>query len=345
MVTLRPYAGTGIGIDLAQYLGLCGSGCCDAGVTLTQGIYRDAGITVEKLGEHIGARIDGVELGGDVPAERVEAIRIALAVNKVLVFTGQHRLDDAGQYAFAGLLGEPTLPHPTVTSHGTELLNLEGAANGWHTDVTFVDRIPKVSVLRAVTLPSYGGATTWASTVAAYEQLPTPLRALVEDLWAIHTNLYDYASAGASGGVSAERRAAYYSEFTHSEYETLHPVVRVHPETGERSLLLGQFVKSFDGLGGSEFAALIQLLQARITKLENTFRWNWRLGDVAIWDNRATQHYGIADFGQQRRELHRVTLAGDVPVDVHGRSSQVLKGDASHYSVIEEPRRLELFAA
>ncbi|OHT88402.1 TauD/TfdA dioxygenase family protein [Mycobacteroides saopaulense] len=311
----------------------------------TRGIYRDAGITVEKLGEHIGARVDGVELGADVPAERVEAIRIALAVNKVLVFTGQHHLDDDGQYAFAGLLGEPTLPHPTVTSHGTELLNLEGAANGWHTDVTFVDRIPKASVLRPVTLPSYGGATTWASTVAAYEQLPKPLRSLVEDLWATHTNLYDYASSGASGGVSAERRAAYYTEFTSSLYETLHPVVRVHPETGERSLLLGQFVKSFQGLRGSEFAALFELLQARITKLENTFRWNWRLGDVAIWDNRATQHYGIADFGEQQRELHRVTLAGDVPVDIHGERSRILVGDASHYSAIEKPHRLELFAA
>lgn len=314
-----------------------------------QRIYRDAGITVEKLGEHIGARIGGIEIHGEVPAERAEAIRIALAINKVVVIAGQHRLDDDRQYAFAKLLGDPTLPHPTVTSRGTELLNLEGAANGWHSDVTFVDRIPKVSILRAVTLPSYGGATTWASTVAAYEQLPTPLRSFVEDLWATHTNLYDYAGGGTqveeSGGVSAARRAEYYSEFTHSEYETLHPVVRVHPETGERSLVLGQFVKSFPGLHSSEFSALFQLLQARITKLENTFRWNWRLGDVAIWDNRATQHYGIADFGQQQRELHRVTLAGDVPVDIHGRRSQVLKGDASHYSVIEAPQRLDLFAA
>lgn len=189
------------------------------------------------------------------------------------------------------------------------------------------------------------GATTWASTVAAYEQLPKPLRSLVDDLWATHTNLYDYASSGASGGVSAERRAAYYTEFTSSRYETVHPVVRVHPETGERSLLLGQFVKSFQDLPSAEFASLFQLLQARITKLENTFRWNWRLGDVAMWDNRATQHYGIADFGEQQRELHRVTLAGDVPVDVYGRRSQILLGDASHYSGIETPQRLELFAA
>ncbi|RPA10345.1 TauD/TfdA family dioxygenase [Gordonia sp. OPL2] len=309
-------------------------------------IYRDAGITVQKLGEHIGARIGQVRLGGDLAPEQVEAIRLALAINKTIAFTGQDHLDDDSQYAFAQLLGDPTAPHPTVTSRGTQLLTIEGAANSWHSDVTFVDRIPKASILRAVTLPSYGGATTWASTVAAYEQLPKPLRALTEELWATHTNLYDYVSQSEpTGGVDVSRKTDHYKEFTSSEYQTLHPVVRVHPETGERSLLLGHFAKEFRGLKSSEFADLYQLLQARIIKLENTFRWNWSLGDVVIWDNRATQHYGIADYGNQTRELHRITLAGDVPVDVNGQSSQVLQGDASHYSVVEVPSRLSVFAA
>ena len=312
--------------------------------------YDDAGITVTQLGENIGARIGGVELGGDLAVEKVEAIRLALAVHKAIVFTGQHHLDDDSQYAFAQLLGEPTKPHPTVTSRGSQLLNIEGAANSWHTDVTFVDRIPKASILRAVTLPEYGGATTWASTVAAYEQLPTSLRSFVDDLWAKHTNLYDYTKAQPSsdstvGGVAPERQVDHYREFTSSTYETLHPVVRVHPETGERSLLLGHFVKEFQGLKPHEFQAIYQLLQARITKLENTFRWAWSLGDVAIWDNRATQHYGIADFGGQTRELHRITLAGDVPVDVRGEQSRTLVGDATHYSSVEQPRRLDVFAA
>ncbi|MAU81989.1 MULTISPECIES: TauD/TfdA dioxygenase family protein [Gordonia] len=311
-----------------------------------QQVYADGGITVEKLGEHIGARIGQVRLGGDLPTEQVEAIRLALAVNKTVVFEGQHHLDDAGQYAFAGLLGEQTAPHPTVTSRGTQLLTIEGAANSWHSDVTFVDRIPKASILRAVTLPSYGGATTWASTVAAYEQLPKPLRALAEELWATHTNLYDYVNQSEpSGGVDISRKSEHYKEFTSAEYQTLHPVVRVHPETGERSLLLGHFAKEFRGLKSAEFGELYQLLQSRITKLENTFRWNWRLGDVVIWDNRATQHYGISDYGNQQRELHRITLAGDVPVDVRGQRSQVLQGDASHYSSVEKSARLPLFAA
>lgn len=313
---------------------------------VAQQVYADGGITVDKLGEHIGARITGVTLSGDLAPEQVEAIRTALAVNKAIAFTGQQHLDDENQYAFAALLGEPTLPHPTVTSRGDQLLTIEGAANSWHSDVTFVDRIPKASILRAVTLPAYGGATTFASTVAAYEQLPKPLRALAEELWATHTNLYDYVSQKEpSGGIDVARKTEHYQEFTSTEYQTLHPVVRVHPETGERSLLLGHFTKEFRGLKAAEFEPLYQLLQARITKLENTFRWNWSLGDVVIWDNRATQHYGIADYGNQQRELHRITLAGDVPVDVNGSSSQVLLGDAAHYSGIEDSRRLRVYAA
>lgn len=308
-------------------------------------VFAEAGITVEKLGENIGARVGSVRLSGSLAPEQIEAIRLALAVHKVIVFTGQHHLDDEGQYAFAGLLGEPTAPHPTVTSRGDQLLTIEGAANSWHSDVSFVDRIPKASLLRAVTLPPYGGATTWASTVAAYEQLPAPLRALADELWAVHTNKYDYIShAEASGGVDVTKRADYYGEFTSTEYRTLHPVVRVHPETGERTLVLGHFASEFDGLRSSEFAELYALFQARITKLENTFRWNWRLGDLAIWDNRATQHYGIADFGGHERKLNRITLAGDVPVSVDGRSSRSLTGDASHYSGVAEDGLLPAYA-
>ncbi|MCF8571492.1 TauD/TfdA family dioxygenase [Gordonia sp. HY002] len=310
-----------------------------------QAVYADAGITVDKLGEHIGARIGGVTLGGEVPAEKIEAIRLALAVNKAIVFTGQNHLDDESQYAFAQLLGDPTLPHPTVTSRGDQLLTIEGAANSWHTDVSFVDRIPKASILRAVNLPTWGGATTWASTTAAYNQLPDSLKAFVDGLWAKHTNFYDYVTNDVDiDDTDVEHRVVHYEEFTSKEYQTIHPVVRVHPETGEKTLLLGHFVKEFVGLKPAEFSAVYQLLQNRIIKLDNTFRWNWSLGDVAIWDNRATQHYGVADFGSQSRKLHRITLAGDVPVNAEGRTGEIITGDASHYSVVEQPKRLAPFA-
>ncbi|WP_197496625.1 TauD/TfdA family dioxygenase [Mycobacterium sp. 1274761.0] len=294
-------------------------------------------VRVVKLGAKIGARIDGVRVAEDVDAATAAHINDALLEHKVIFFREQHDLDDEGQLAFARALGTPTTAHPTVTSRGTRLLPIDSRydkANSWHTDVTFVDRIPKASLLRAVTLPSYGGTTTWASTEAAYDELPEPLRVLAESLWAVHTNQYDYASPREL--ASAEERQ-FRDEFVSDYYETEHPVVRIHPETGKRVLLLGHFVKRFVGLGSAESAAMLNLFQTRITKLENTIRWDWRPGDLAIWDNRATQHYAVADYDKQFRMLHRVTLAGDIPVGIDGRSSRVNAGDASQYSPVVSP--------
>jgi alpha-ketoglutarate-dependent taurine dioxygenase len=298
-------------------------------------------LRVVKLGAHIGARIDGIDLSGALDAATVSAVNDALLEHKVIFFRGQHHLDDDGQLAFARLLGTPTGAHPTVTSRGDRILPIDSRydkANSWHTDVTFVDRIPKASLLRAVTLPDYGGTTTWASTEAAYDRLPEPLRALVENLWAVHTNQYDYA-ADYDGRHEdlADGHRQYREEFESEYYETEHPVVRVHPETGKRVLLLGHFVKQFVGLSAAESAILFQLLQNRVIKLENTIRWSWELGDLAIWDNRATQHYAVSDYDDQFRRLSRITLAGDIPVDVHGRTSRVIAGDASRYSEIIRP--------
>ena len=300
---------------------------------------------IVKLGANIGARIDGVRLGGDLSASTVKAINDALLTHKVIFFREQHHLDDESQLAFARTLGTPTIAHPTVTSRGADVLPIDSRydkANSWHTDVTFVDRVPKASLLRAIALPEYGGTTTWASTEAAYDQLPPPLAALAENLWAIHTNDYDYVRdyADDQPGTDSETTRQYREEFVSNHYETEHPVVRVHPETGRRVLLLGHFVKRFVGLGTNESIALLQLLQARVTKLENTIRWNWLPGDLAIWDNRATQHYAVSDYDDQYRRLSRITLAGDVPVDVHGTPSRVLTGDASHYSEVVAPPRL-----
>jgi alpha-ketoglutarate-dependent sulfate ester dioxygenase len=132
-----------------------------------------------------------VRLAGDLDAETVAAINSALLEHKVIFFREQHDLDDDGQLAFAGRLGTPTAAYPTL-SRGVSVLPIDSRydkANSWHTDVTFVDRVPKASLLRAVSLPSYGGTTAWASTEAAYEQLPAPLRALTENLWAVHQSI------------------------------------------------------------------------------------------------------------------------------------------------------------
>ena len=297
-----------------------------------------APVRVRKVGGRIGAVVEGVRLGGDLPASTVAQVRAALLEHKVVFFRGQHHLDDQAQLAFAELLGPLTTAHPTVNTGSARVLSVKAnrgmAANSWHTDVTFVDRVPAISVLRGVTLPAYGGNTTWANTVTAYHALPTPLKALVENLWAIHTNSYDYARDTESG-ESEEDSDFKREEFESIHYETEHPVVRVHPETGERSLVLGHFVKKFVGLNSSESSALFKVLQDRVTKLENTVRWTWEHGDVAMWDNRATQHYAVADFDTQPREMRRITVAGDVPVSVDGRPSIVRSGNADHFSSID----------
>ncbi|MEH3032663.1 MAG: TauD/TfdA family dioxygenase [Aeromicrobium erythreum] len=298
-----------------------------------------AGLTVHRTGERIGARIEGIRLSGDLPAPTVAALRDALLRHRVVFLRGQDHLDDAAHHEVAALLGHPTAPHPTVRGSGPAVLPIDsrhGRANAWHTDVTFVDRVPAISVLRAVTLPPHGGSTVWASTVAAYAALSPAVQAMADRLWAVHTNLYDYAAEvdeSRLGGIDVAEQA-YREEFGSQVFETEHPVVRVHPETGERSLLLGQFVKRLVGLGSRDSAAVFELLQREVTRLENTVRWDWQPGDVAIWDNRSTQHYAVADYGDHPRRMHRITLAGDVPVSVDGVPSVPRRGDASGYAAL-----------
>jgi len=276
----------------------------------------------------IGAEIRGVALSGELDPVTLAAIRAALVRHKVIFFRDQDELTDQRHEEFAALLGDP-VAHPTVpvadgSRYLLELDSKEGyAASSWHTDVTFVDAYPAASILRAITIPAAGGDTLWANGASAYEGLPEALKTLVDGLWAVHSNKYDYAAALS---IKDAKRAEEYSRiFASTVYETEHPVVRVHPETGERSLLLGHFVKNFVGLNSADSQRLFGILQDHITLPENTVRWRWRAGDVAIWDNRATQHRAIADFGLQRRTLRRATIAGNVPVAIDGRRSRTTK--------------------
>lgn len=296
-------------------------------VSVPSAPHTETTLDLHRVAGHIGARIDGVRLHADLDPATFDAINAALLRHKVLFFRGQQHLDDAAQEAFARRFGV-TVAHPTVPSvEGGSLLELDslhGArANSWHTDVTFVDAYPKVSILRAVVIPPFGGDTVWANTAAAYAQLPEPLRALADTLWALHTNAYDYAARHANADSAQLKR--YREVFTSKVYETEHPVVRVHPETGERTLVLGHFVQRIKGLSVTDSAHLLQVFHEYVTRLENTVRWNWQEGDVAIWDNRATQHYAINDYGDARRIVRRATVRGEVPVSIDGRESVVVR--------------------
>ena len=292
---------------------------------------------INPIGGRLGAEIRGVRLSSDLPQAVITAIQAAVHQYKVVFFRDQQHLDDAAQEAFETRYGDP-VAHPTVpVSEGSSYLlelNSErgGRANSWHTDVTFALNYPKASILRAVVSPASGGDTVWSNTVAAYERLPGPLKLLADDLWAIHSNDYDYAAQRPELKTS-EQAERFRAVFASTVFETQHPVVRVHPVTGERSLVLGHFIKSFVGLSNADSRAVFDVLQGHVEALENTVRWRWREGDVAFWDNQATQHYAVNDYGDQHRVMRRVTLAGDIPVSIHGQESRVLKPAAGPKAV------------
>lgn len=282
-------------------------------------------IRVRRIAGRIGAQVHDLKLSGSLDDESFGELNAALLKHKVLFIRGQGHLDDAEHQAFGARFGK-TVPHPTVPARdGTRIFELDaskggGRADSWHTDVTFVDAFPKISVLRGVTIPAYGGDTVWANTAAAYEGLPDSLKRLAENLWAVHSNDYDYAASRTD--IDANRLAHHQKVFVSAVFEAEHPLVHVHPETGERALLLGHFIKRISGLSTTESARIFEVLQNRVIRLENTVRWTWQQDDVAIWDNRATQHYAINDYGTQPRVVRRVTVEGQAAVSVDGEKSR-----------------------
>jgi len=290
-------------------------------------VTTDFGLKIIPVTGRGGAEIQGVKLSGSLQPATVKAIRDALLEHKVIFFRGQTHLTDQEQEAFALLLGDP-VAHPTVptvenTKYMLELDSEHGArADSWHTDVTFVEAYPQASILRGVVIPAAGGDTIWSNTEAAYEHLPEVLRELADKLRAVHSNKYDYAARRPNLDEASVKR--YAEVFTSTVYETEHPVVRVHPETGKRSLVLGHFLQRIVGLSSHDSKLVFELLQSHATLEENTIRWRWAEGDVAIWDNRATQHKAINDYGDQHRVVRRVTIKGDVPVGVDGQKSRSL---------------------
>ncbi|WP_327717102.1 TauD/TfdA family dioxygenase [Streptomyces sp. NBC_00490] len=292
-------------------------------------------IEITKVTAHIGARVSGVDIAKPLDEETVTALREALNAHKALVFD-EVDLDDEGQQAFARHFGDLTTAHPTVPAvdgvpNVLPVDSEQGSANHWHTDVTFVLNPPQASTLRSITLPPYGGETLIASSAAAYRSLPEPLRQLADTLWAEHTNDYDYAVPAED---IDEERAAQRARFTSIKYRTAHPVVRVHPLTGERGLFIGGFAQRIVGLSVGESRTLLDLLQSYVIRPEHILRHRWSPNQLVLFDNRITQHYAVDNYDRQARRLHRVTVAGDIPVGIEGKESYSVEGDASHYTSV-----------
>jgi taurine dioxygenase len=308
-------------------------------MTVTINQKTPSELTIRPITERIGAEVHGLDLATDLSPSTVASLRDALNRHKALVFRGAE-LDDEAQQRFAAHFGDLTKAHPTVASveGAPNILPVDseqGRANNWHTDVTFVLNPPQASTLRSITVPDHGGETLIATTAGAYQDLPEVLRQFADSLWAEHTNDYDYAVPTNLEQEGAQDRRAI---FTSTVYRTVHPVVRVHPLTGERGLFIGGFAQRLVGLSNTESRDILRLLQAYVTRPENVLRVAWEPNQLVLFDNRITQHYAIDNYSGQPRRLNRVTVAGDVPVGVAGEQSYSLEGDASAYSSIAEVR-------
>ncbi|WP_414751906.1 TauD/TfdA dioxygenase family protein [Anabaena sp. CCY 9910] len=293
-------------------------------------------IEVKPVSGFIGAEIGGVDLSTHLQDETIQEIRKALLKWKVVFFRNQN-IDHAAQIAFTGRFGEVTYAHPhedEPIEGYSQILPIDRSRyerrNGlrrssyesrWHTDVTAAINPPAGSILRAVNVPSIGGDTQWTNLVAAYEGLSAPLRSLADGLKAEHR--FNARLRLPSNSKIAQRIAA-------NPIVSIHPVVRVHPETGERALFVNPgFTSHILDVSPQESELLLELFFNQITKPAYTTRFRWNNGDIAFWDNRATAHLAPQDLDhlEVERVLYRTTITGDVPVGVNGFRSEIVEGE------------------
>ncbi|MGD9946659.1 MAG: TauD/TfdA dioxygenase family protein [Burkholderiaceae bacterium] len=295
-------------------------------------------IDVRPLSVFTGAEIHGVDLRQELDDATIGEIREALHRWKVVFFRDQ-QLDHAQHLAFARRFGRPTAAHPydahppegypqirTISSRSTTGRRGER----WHTDVTGVVNPPAASLLRAGTVPAYGGDTLFTNLAIAYEHLSAPIKRLIDGLTARHQ----------FGGYrnDFENETVYASKVRANPNVADHPVVRVHPETGERVLFVNPgFTRRINELSEDESGHLLALLFEQITRPEFTVRFRWTPGSLAFWDNRATAHQGPSDFAYLpiERVLYRITLEGEVPVGIDGKPSRLIKGQSFEAHTLE----------
>src|ERR1035437_2338438 len=279
----------------------------------------DPRITIQRLTGNIGAEITGIDLAGPLGVDEVAALRNALLTHKVIFIRGQ-ALDYEHLVALGSLFGLLTPGHPIYgwLAGKPHLRDMDSRGDGtranyWHTDLTFADAPPAFAILHNVVCPPVGGDTIWANTAAAYRDLPEDLRVLADMMRVVHSNDSDYTDA--TYAYSAQAKAEYIERRISAE----HPAVRVHPDTGERSLLLGGFARSVVGHRPRAGRELIGVLEDYATQPEYTVRWKWQVGDVVMWDNQSTMHYAVRDYGDEHRRALRITVAGSTTVGVDGR--------------------------
>lgn len=273
-----------------------------------------SGFDVKPLTAAIGAEISGIDLGAPLDAATEDALYQALLDHLVIFFRDQD-IAPENQLAFASSFGELDAPHP-VYAHVPGFERIVMLANdadnppdtdGWHTDLTFKPEPPFASILVARDVPETGGDTLWASMYAAYDALPEDMKALLEPLSAVH-DMGDFRNNFTIGETSGDRLLDATQRFGCA----IHKVIQTHPVTGRKFLYVNEgFTVHVIGQTARESRRLLNYLLDHVNRPEYQVRFKWRPGSVAMWDNRCTQHYAVADYMPAYRCMHRITVIRD----------------------------------
>ena len=272
---------------------------------------------IQPLGPAIGAVVSHIDLTRPLPLAQRDALHAALLQHQVLFFenqpvTPEQQRDLAAQFG-------PLHIHPVYHNipEVPEIIVLDTDDNNppdndnWHTDITFTEAPAQAALLSARQLPPLGGDTLWASNVAAFEALSAPWQRLLSGLNAEHDFVKSFPAWRFAR--TPEERVRWEAAVA-KHPPVLHPVIRTHPETGQQGLFVNEgFTTRIAELSATESDAVLRQLFAHISKPEFTVRWRWKVGDLAFWDNRSTQHYACANYLPHRRVMHRATVLGDRP--------------------------------
>jgi len=272
-------------------------------------------MNVKRVAGAIGAELQAINLADGINGELAATLRALLNEHEVL-FLRDQAISAADQKALAEVFG-PLQTHP---AYGTvegfpEVMILESTRDNpskievWHSDMTFRQHPPSVTVLRGITIPEVGGDTLFASMTAAYEGLSSGMQSYLEGLTAVHDFSHGFRESLAEPG-GRERLA----DAVAANPPVRHPVVQTHPETGKKVLFVNAlFTTHIDGLPPLESAEMLQFLWRHASLPEFTCRFSWAPDSLVLWDNRSTQHKPVNDFFPATRRLHRVVSEGDQP--------------------------------
>lgn len=278
---------------------------------------KTSSIKVRRIAKFVGAEVTNIDLGQPLDPQTAEAVRLAHAEHGVLVFPNQ-KISSEDLKRFGRYFGKLTVhPFSTNDEEQPELIvydNKEGnpppATDVWHSDETFRECPPMGTMLCSKIIPEIGGDTCFCSMEAAYEGLSDRMQKFIEGLEAIH-DFISFKGLFPNTPEGQRRLKEYELKFP----PAVHPVVRVHPVTGRKSLFVnpGKFTVAIKGMNDSESRWLLDMLGRTVNTLEYHYRHRWVPDTVVFWDNRSTQHAAVHDYYPQQRKMDRVTIEGDRP--------------------------------